>query len=275
MIHALPREGYEKARALFLGPHLELVIDAVIAGNHAGTIWVDDVAHPNTALMWDHSYSYYLAGAADNGGANEALARLVTERLFPEARARQLGVFKVYASSGEWEQPLEMLFPNSSLVRRGRVFYTFSQLKVPDWRERVPEGFSVRRIDRETLEAAALKNVAAVTEEIELMWNFVEAFLRRGFGFWMVAGDEIVCWCTAEYASAGKCGIGIETAEAHQGRGFATLTAAAFAEHCASEGITPHWEAWRANGPSVAVAEKVGFERTVEFAVYVGRIGPV
>ncbi|HEX8681527.1 MAG TPA: GNAT family N-acetyltransferase [Ardenticatenaceae bacterium] len=274
MIHALPRDGHEKARALFLGPHLELVIDAVIAGNHAGTIWVDDLAHPSTALMWDHSYSYYLAGAADDAEVNEALARLVTERLFPEARARQIGVFKVYAASGEWEQTLEMLFPNRSLVRRWRVFYTFSCLKVPDWRKRVPDGFSVRRIDRETLEASALKNVAAVTEEIELMWNSVEAFLRRGFGFWMVAGDEIVCWCTAEYASAGKCGIGIETVEAHQMRGFATLTAAAFAEHCVAEGITPHWEAWRANAPSVAVAEKVGFEKTVEFAVYVGRIGP-
>jgi RimJ/RimL family protein N-acetyltransferase len=224
--------------------------------------------------MWDHSYSYYIAGAADDAKVNEALASLVTEQLFPEARAKQLGVFKVYASSGDWEQTVEMLFPNSSLVRRGRVFYTFSQLKVRDWRERVPDEFSVRRIDRERLEAAALKNAAAVTEEIELMWNSVEAFLRRGFGFWMVAGDEIVCWCTAEYASAGKCGIGIETVAAHQGRGFATLTAAAFAEHCVAEGIIPHWEAWRANVPSVAVAERVGFERTAEFVAYVGKIGP-
>ena len=75
--------------------------------------------------------------------------------------------------------------------------------------------------------------------------------------------------CTAEYVSGGRCGIGIETVPAYQGRGIATLTASAFAGYCATWSITPHWDAWSSNLPSVVVAEKVGFRKVETYSVLV------
>ncbi len=83
--------------------------------------------------------------------------------------------------------------------------------------------------------------------------------------------NEIVTWCTAEYVSAGKCGVGIETAVEHMRRGFATITASAFVEHAVAKGLTPHWDSWKMNLPSVAVAHKVGFRLISEYAVFTGR----
>jgi len=80
-----------------------------------------------------------------------------------------------------------------------------------------------------------------------------------------------VCWCTAEYVSDRKLGIGIETLPAYQGRGFATLTAAAFVQLCCARGLMPHWDAFQSNAPSLAVARKVGFEPVAEYAVFLAR----
>jgi RimJ/RimL family protein N-acetyltransferase len=55
-------------------------------------------------------------------------------------------------------------------------------------------------------------------------------------------------------------------------RGYATLTASAFVEHAAGLGITPYWDSWKANLPSVAVARKVGFRLLTEYNVFTGRL---
>jgi len=44
-------------------------------------------------------------------------------------------------------------------------------------------------------------------------------------------------------------------------------------EYCAERAITPHWDAWTNNLPSVAVAEKAGFQQIETYAVYVGDLG--
>ncbi|HYN89841.1 MAG TPA: hypothetical protein VER55_15010, partial [Ardenticatenaceae bacterium] len=104
MIHTLARNEYHKARGLFEGPHLRLVIDAVIAGNSPGRVWADDVADPSTALLWDNAHCWYLAGAAENAATIGELARLFAESLAPEAAARDARVFKVSYTSPAWER---------------------------------------------------------------------------------------------------------------------------------------------------------------------------
>lgn len=59
----------------------------------------------------------------------------------------------------------------------------------------------------------------------------------------------------------------------HRGHGFATLTASAFAGHCAERGVIPHWDAWSDNLPSVAVAEKLGFRKIETYSVFTGSFG--
>ena len=100
-----------------------------------------------------------------------------------------------------------------------------------------------------------------------------ETFLDQGFGFTMLDGTSVVCWCTAEYVSEGKCGIGIETIEAYQGRGIATVVAGEFVRHALASGVNPHWDCWASNTPSVRVAEKVGFADMHDYKIAIGSFG--
>ncbi len=73
-----------------------------------------------------------------------------------------------------------------------------------------------------------------------------------------------MCWCTSEYVSEAKCGIGIETIQPYQNMGIATATTARFVDFCLRQNITPHWECEIHNTASIRVADKVGFKRLQE-----------
>ncbi len=267
MIQKLEESSFRKVLPLFKGPHLDLVMQAVLEGTSPGRIWVDDGENPRTAFMWNKAHCYYLVGDENNHEFNKSLEKIITEEIAPKALKNDLLSFKVHYTDG-WETKICSIFKGTSPVKRGRRFYTFKKSRV-DWKHEIPSGVSVEFID-ESLLRKALVNTDAVTEEIESMWNSVNDFFKKGFGFCSVYNNEIVCWCTAEYVSKNKCGIGIETVEEYENQGFATVTASAFVDYCITKGVTPCWDSWDDNIPSIKVAEKVGFEKILDFSVYLG-----
>ena len=48
-----------------------------------------------------------------------------------------------------------------------------------------------------------------------------------------------------------------------------TAATEAFLTHCATASITPHWDSWASNTPSVAVAEKTGFRKIETYSILV------
>jgi GNAT superfamily N-acetyltransferase len=258
MVRLHSRDVY-RVRHLFDSDHLVLVIDAVIAGNSPACVWADKVVAPRSALVWDGKHSIYFAGALVQVAAWSAL-------LHSEVIPMGKGMLKAYVTAGA----AETVFASYRLQRRERVLYRGGELAVPDWPSRLSAGFRVSAIHDRFAELSRLGNFVDLTAEIESGWNSVADFRRTGYGFAAHDDEAIVCWCTAEYVSDGRCGVGIETVEAYRGRGFATLTAAAFLEHCVERGVIPHWDAWTSNLPSVAVAEKVGFRRSETYSIFVG-----
>ena len=262
------------ARGLFAGAHIELVVDGVIAGNSPGTAWVDDARQPRTALLWDGKHCFYLGGSVDaDADAVGVLNDLFTSTILPDARARGLVIFKTAFAGEGWKDAGCGVFAPLEMEYYPRVFYSGAPVD-PAWRERIPEGFEVRAIDRDLLAQRDLGNMAGLVEEIEECWPSVERFLEHGFGTCVLRGDEIVTRCTAEYLSQGKCGIGILTEEAYQGKGLATLAALAFIERSYARDLVPHWDCWLNNRPSMAAAERVGFKRLVDYSVFFGFYNP-
>jgi RimJ/RimL family protein N-acetyltransferase len=255
----LPSSDVSRVRHLFDSEHLVLVVDAVIAGNSPASVWADNVVAPQTALIWDGHHCVYLAGALVQVAAWSALLR---REIMPRGR----GMLKAYVTA----EAAATVFGGYALQRRERVLYRGGQLAISDWPSRLSAEFRISAINDRFAELDRLNNFADVTAEIESGWHSVADFRRTGFGFAAHDDETIVCWCTAEYVSDGQCGVGIETVEAYRGRGFATLTASAFVEHCVERGVIPHWDAWTSNLPSAAVAEKVGFRKSETYSIFVG-----
>ncbi len=254
----LPNRSVDRVRHLFDSEHLSLVIDAIGAGNSPARVWVDGLTAPRAALIWDGSHSVYLAGSIERAGE---WRNLFDREVAPAGH----GVLKAYVT----DVAAETVFAGCPLRRRERVLYRGGRRSIPDWRTRLPDGFRISVIDERLTGRDTFANAVDVIAEIESCWESLSDFRRSGFGFIAHDAQTIACWCTAEFVSGGKCGIGIETIPAYRGQGLATLTASAFLEHCAERAMTPHWDAWAHNLPSVAVAEKVGFEKVETYATYV------
>jgi RimJ/RimL family protein N-acetyltransferase len=270
MLCAIDLPLAQRIRPLVSGQHLTLMTEAMIAGNSPARIWVDDPDAPRSAYIWDRGHCHYLAGAAANAQFNDAVHRLIIETVAPAILAQGSGFFKVYSTSSDWDAALAGIHGPWPLKQRARVFYGLDQAHVSDWRSRLAAGFQVQRIERTLLTQRSLQNVQWLVEEIESCWPSLDLFLEKAFGFYACSPDAVAGWCTGEYVSARKIGIGIATIETFQQRGLATAMASAFVEHATAQGLTAHWDAFAENLPSVRVAEKVGFTKLADYAVHVG-----
>jgi RimJ/RimL family protein N-acetyltransferase len=247
-----------RVRDLFEPEHLLLVVDAIVAGNARARIWVDGRTAPRSALIWDGAHCLYFAGSTDRASQwRELFDREIT--------SRACGLLKAYIT----DDAADLVFADLPLQRRERVLYRRDSSAMPEWRRGVPPGLRISPINERFSELITLGNAADVVAEIESMWRSVEDFRRNGFGVVAHDAQAILCWCTAEHVSDGKCGIGIETVASHRGLGYATLAASAFVEHCVERGVTPYWDAWTSNAPSLAVAKKVGFRKVESYSVHV------
>ncbi|MHB9132182.1 MAG: GNAT family N-acetyltransferase [Armatimonadota bacterium] len=256
----LPEAILLQVEPLFTTPHQRLVYQALAAGNTRGVVWVDDAQHPANVCLWNGGHHFYFSGNADR----QEFAGVVAAHITCNSSFAVL-----HCASPGWKEALRDLFNTRAVRDAARRFYAFLSPTLTHQQPVLPAGYRIEPITRELFTGSALDHIDCVHDEITSMWNSVDDFLTRGFGYCAVQGNEIANWCTAEYVSTAQCGIGIETVEAHQRRGLATLTTTAFVQHCLRHGILPHWDCWTANEASWRVAEKVGFTRVTEYNVLV------
>jgi len=260
-IYELDKGEYEKARPLFKELDYNLIISAVIEGTSPGRIYVDDVGNPKTAFLCSVE-GYYLVGRVDNDAFNKALNRLVFGKFFAGDTVRRGETdISIGFHPFSWEDKMEVIFRGRVPLKTVRIHYVCSELKAVEWRDEIPAGFSIQRVDRRLLRNPSVKIPDHATDWMEINWGSVDDFLQKGFGFFMLHGLEVVSWCIADCVSGDACEIGIHTRPDHRRRGLATLTAAATVDYCLSHGFTSvGWHCDEYNAGSRGVAEKVGFE---------------
>ena len=269
-MYELDEIEYEKVRPLFKAMDYHLAVNAIIEGTARARIYVDDLDHPEAAITWT-KHRFYLVGSEHNDEFNEAVHRLFTETIYPQAIEAGEDAFVLYYSPDSWEDKIHVILKDKSPIKDRRQFYTFKKLK-HNWSALLPAGFTMQRVDRKLLANRRLKHLDALVEEMQSERASVDDFLSKSFGFCLIHGDEIVSWCLSEYNSGRQCEVGIETVEGYRRRGFATLTASALIEYAIANGITTiGWHCWADNEASIATARKVGFEKTLDYPVYFAR----
>jgi GNAT superfamily N-acetyltransferase len=264
MLQAVPVDRYEGVLGLATSPHLALVINSVVAGNSIGQIWANSADEPRTAMFWDRGHVLMLLGEPSAGCA-ETFAR----DIMPAFRDVRPPILKASSTEGPWERHVAAILAGLSVSPpRARQFLAWNGVDAPAAGPAVPDGYRLLPIDQSLL-SGNWEGLPLVLWEIQSTWASVDHFLRDGFGICAVTGGEIAGWCTAEYVSKRHCGIGIETAEAHQQKGIGTAMALAFVDEARKRSLTPHWDSWTANTPSLAVARKAGFVLREEYTAWI------
>lgn len=269
VIAELAREQLAAERGHFADEHAQLAVDSILAGHTGGRLWRAGAA----LLLWDQGNNVlYLAGqpAPEPVGA---LAELIAAHVGPTSLAMGRPYFKARALEPGFEPGLPALFRGCELRELHSHFYRYERSQPPAVPLPSVAGLRLLPIDRALLSDEAVGNREPLRDEIAGMWPAPERFYAHGFGSAALVGQQLVCWCTAEYVGPASCGIGIATDPAYQGQGIATATAAHMLGQSLARGLVAHWECGSWNAPSVRVAEKLGFALLATERTWVGAFG--
>jgi RimJ/RimL family protein N-acetyltransferase len=246
-----------------------LIIEAVLNRMCPGDIYADDLNPPESAFIVSPE-GYCLGGYHKNSAFNQELHTILTEKIIPQKIKEGEQNLSLNYYPELWEPVIPELLHGLYPVPVHGYTFNLNQLKITDWKDRIPAGFSIVKIDEPFLELP-LKNMEKIKEWVTGPWISTDIFLEHGFGFCLVHDESktIASWSLADCVIGPRCEIGIETAEEFRRKGFATITATAAAEYALSEGLTDiGWHTSMGNIGSIKTAEKVGFTKVLTDMYY-------
>lgn len=252
-IYELPFDQFSIAHPLFHKMYYdEVFVDAAMEGKNPARLFVDHPTTPTAALLC-RTYDFFPVGNPDS-----AL------REFIKDAPSEVGVFQEfygYAVNDLWKNALLTDMPFLEVIPREN--FRWHNAPVFNWREQLPDGVTIRRMDAALVEKAERE---ADFPFAQLFYGSTAAFLEHGFGFCLLENDHtasVVYTCTM---SSKEASVGVDTVKPYQQKGYATRACAAFIEHCLQNKLIPTWDCDEWNNASIALAKKLGFVREQPFS---------
>ena len=146
-MYELKPNEYAKVRSLFQGIEHSISVKATIEGNIPGRIFADNASRPQVTIALTVE-GYILAGNHDDDKTIRMLHKFFEEQILSG---------RVYVGDDDrmslilypptWEAILPEIIPTHEADKLPIYLYQCSDVKL-DWRSRIPEGYTVRQIDR-------------------------------------------------------------------------------------------------------------------------------
>jgi hypothetical protein len=271
MISELEKSEYYKCKELIYEEGL-LEAKAVIEGENAGRIFVDDIIAPASGFIWLGSNNGFIfIGNEENDGFNIELYNVFNTVIKPDANKEGLTTFEAMGNHSKWNKTIKKIFGENVIGYNQRVY----ELKQNDYRKQnEPEreqGYKVMKITNNILENKGdltFENIEFLHSKILEFWTSFERFLDCGVGYIAVYENEIISACFSAVVAGNVHGIDIETLKHHQGKKLGQLVAHSFVKDCIENNITPYWDCMEINKPSVSVAENIGFKNKFNYIWY-------
>lgn len=229
-----------------------------LVGAHPGRVFVDQLPEPRMGLVCTRVGYHFLTGQPSPQQAQQA-ADLFRTTLIPwQMENFQNGEFLLFFHPPAWQaglfSALEPLHPLLIHKQRRTLPGAFNAPAA-----RLPAGMRLC-----ALTPALVNAQPELRETAGLFYGSVEGFIENGFGVALLDGEEAACVCRTVFGAGDEVEIDIHTAEPYRRRGLAYAAACAFIQACQARGLRPVWGCWPDNTPSVALAQKLGFERVQE-----------
>ena len=213
-----------------------------------GTILVTDTEAPKSAIAVVGCFAF-CAGKPDR--------ELLLEK--------PAGFFIMVPENEAWSSLLEECFPDCKRVTRYaiRKDTKFDRALLERYRQMLPEGYELRRIDGELYDLCLTD---PETASFVACFESKEQFLTLGRGFVIVRDGRIVSGASSYSRYLEGIEVEVDTVKEERQKGLARVCCAALILQCLSEGLYPSWDAQ--NMGSVRLAEKLGYEFDHEYTAY-------
>ncbi|MBN1922375.1 MAG: GNAT family N-acetyltransferase [Anaerolineae bacterium] len=252
--HAVPPLQRAALAPLFSGISHTYILDGVLEGliGEARTVYGTDQPAGYIAF----ADVLYIGGNADSPEARDLISRLpFFKALFLDPNSLWLALAREI-----WGQHLVEIerytFPKA----------TFDVERLRDQASSIPEGFCITPINMSLAQRIIDTQEVPILEDHIRHFGSAEDFMRHGFGFCILAQNEIVALISTYAVSRAGVEIQISTHPDYRRLGLATALGANFILHCLEHGLDPHWDA--ANATSCRLAEKLGYTGYTPYSVW-------
>jgi GNAT superfamily N-acetyltransferase len=235
----------QRISGFYQGYRWNYLAEAILEGT-LGEALADNEDNPQVALLEIPKIKLFIpAGDATHPAARELMTK-----------PPKLSAF-IFASP-EWEELFKEI-QAGKLVGMERYAFTSEKLELEHLRKlaaRIVDGYRLAPID-----LSLAKRLGAERSEFAsahmMLFDSPEDFSARGFGFCVLAGDEIVSAASTFAVCAKGIEIQVSTREKQRGKGLATAVVAQLLIHSLQNGLDPNWDA--ENARSVGLAKKLGY----------------
>lgn len=172
--------------------------------------------------------------------------------------------FTLFSSTENWNRVIKELLTDE-IKQMGRYSFTYQHTKPPLVKNLPSSEYSIKKINEEIISQSSEFNEKYYKE----YWGSISNFIENGFGYCILHNGKIVSECTSIFASPQTVEIDIATAKDYRGQGLASMVAKAFIDHSLENNIIPSWDCDVSNNSSIKLAEKLGFDNPLEYAIFV------
>jgi len=225
------------------------LIFSVIEKKHPGRVFVNKLDNPHFALIVTRVNFMFVLGDVLFDQDEKTLSRTLFGKVLSDLEEKAIILFSY---SEPTRKAVERIFQKKEGIRISRKQFKLTinpdlMEKYRKIKEEVPQGFRLEKMDNMLGEKAGLKKEIA-------------DFSGDAFGFCLLQGEEIASFCYSIFLGGGEAEVDIKTNEKFQGKGLASIVAAAFIMECFQKGLVPNWATWPYREASIALAHKLGFE---------------
>ena len=200
-MHELNKRDYPKIQPIFKDiDHGRPAIYTLIEGNtNHGRVFVDSIDKPSSAFIEYGGFS--VGGDENNDMFNRELKEIITTQIMPSREG-----MIIHGFSDEWKNILDELLKDYSVQRIIRYIFVDVNKELfferhSGWKEKIPEGYYIKRMDSELAEKEGVTGV----------FDSIDDFLQRGFGFCVMEDDEIISCCDTVFVGDGRAATSIRT----------------------------------------------------------------
>jgi len=220
---------------------------------HVGKAWVDNLDEPHVAQVQLDIFVFY-AGDVNHPCAHSLLKNLDEHNL-------------VITKDEAWKEAIEKVYPEThkKLVRHSfhETPNTFNREQLENYVASLSSEHEIKAIDAE---ATKIERLDEILPGYGLSLESMDDYLKQGFAFYITKDNEIVSAVSTFSIYDKGVEIDIATAPEHEGKGYATVSAAIMMLECFKRGLHPNWDA--ANDTSLHLAKKLGYQLNQAYDTY-------
>ena len=245
---------------------------SVIEKSISGIVYVDNKENPTTFYIV-HPYGMSLLfGNCNNKDFNNNFKNYALN-IHKERNSFQW----MQTFPNKWNSVLNELFNDSIIKFENNINHT--ETGIVELNSRINFKFNLQKfLDQKEENTDTDIQIVRTDKEIfrnmkgsvipYYFWKNENTFLENGIGFSLFYKNKLASTAYSAFVQVDKLEIGIETIKEFRGKGFAQKSCVALIHYCLKNNYEPIWACRLENIGSYKLAQKLGFEPTLQLPYY-------